>query len=366
MRVAFVIPSLKSAFRYWEPIVRALQSKGTHVLVVTATRLDERTSIPLETVPSVLLAGRRTTGYPRSVRFTSPSLVRSLTRFRPDMIIAVEYGLASLWAVIAGKISQARVLILHEHRTPTSSWLTFSRRMLRRVLVALADGLIANTKAAKHELLTTWKVAEDRIYEIPLVIPPPRTDLLRQPVPVPQPATRPIFLFVGRLEPRKNVETLLKAAHLLAAKELKFDVWIVGDGPLRRDLEKMSESLRIADRVAFIGPTPYPSIGFFYDACDVFVMPTHNDYRSVAVLEAMRFGKPILDSLADGNARDSVLDGVNGFLFSPGRPDDLARSMKRLIEQPLLVRRMGERSSELVRDLRAETSAQNIVRLLTR
>lgn len=366
IKVALVIPSLKSAFRYWEPIVRALQSEGVDVLVATATRLDETTSIRLETVPSFMLLRRETTGYARSVRFTSPSLIWKLTKYDPDMIIAVEYGLASLWAVIAGKVSRSRILLLQEHRTPTGSWLTFPRRLLRRALVGLSDGLIANTKAARNEMMNVLGVAEHRVHEIPLVIPPARTDLLREPVTVPQSAVRPIFLFAGRLVLQKNVQSILKAAHLLAAEKRQFHVWIVGDGPLRHDLERMSESLGISDRVSFVGPIPHPSIGFFYDACDVFVMPTHNDYRSVAVLEAMRFGKPILDSVGDGNASDAVMDGVNGFIFSPIRPDDLARSMRRLIDQPSLVVEMGEKSNERVSDLRAESSAQIIVRLLTR
>ena len=101
-----------------------------------------------------------------------------------------------------------------------------------------------------------------------------------------------MFLFVGRLVKRKNVHGLIEAAMALRDRGHAFELWIVGDGPERPSLEELAGSL-IADGVTrFFGLSRPSEVGRFYEAADVFVMPTLGDYRSVAVLEALRFGMP--------------------------------------------------------------------------
>ena len=66
---------------------------------------------------------------------------------------------------------------------------------------------------------------------------------------------------------------------------------------------------------SFFRHVPYEGIGHLYAECDVFVMPTLSDYRSVSVLEAMRFGRALIVSRRDGNAGETARHGDNAFLF---------------------------------------------------
>jgi glycosyltransferase involved in cell wall biosynthesis len=122
----------------------------------------------------------------------------------------------------------------------------------------------------------------------------------------------------------------------------------VGDGPERRLLERRGYNLVVDRVVRFLGAFPNTAIGSLYEVADVFVMPSLHDYRSVAVLEALRFGKPVIDSAYDGNAGDSVRDGINGFIFDPLVPASLETAMERFISQPDIAQDFGQRSASVM------------------
>jgi glycosyltransferase involved in cell wall biosynthesis len=145
---------------------------------------------------------------------------------------------------------------------------------------------------------------------------------------------------------------------------LTFSVWIVGDGQLRANLASSAARLGLDDTVSFLGAVEYGRIGWVYDMADIFVMPSFIEYRSVAVLEAMRFGKPILDSAFDGNVGDTVLPGQNGLVFDPRSPGELAECMTRLIENTDLVKRMGKVSQDLMKNLTSTEGAAQLYRLV--
>ncbi len=109
---------------------------------------------------------------------------------------------------------------------------------------------------------------------------------------------------------------------------------------------------------------PYDAIGHVFAYCDVFVLPSLFDYRSVAVLEGMRFGMPIIDSAHDGNADDSVRDGVNGFVFEPTDLSSLTRAMREFIQRPALIEEMGARSAEVIADLTPLSAAEALRHIL--
>ncbi len=147
------------------------------------------------------------------------------------------------------------------------------------------------------------------------------------------PSSRPLFLCVAELIPRKNVSTLLQAASLVKAKGERFSLWIVGEGAEGAALRSSVSTSGLDDTVSFLGAIEYDRIGWVYDKADVFVMPSLIDYLSVAVLEAMRFGKPIVDSMFDGAVGDAVLPGKNGLAFDPRSPKELSECMIRLIRR---------------------------------
>jgi glycosyltransferase involved in cell wall biosynthesis len=346
-RLAIVVPTLLPGLRYWAPYVEMLQQQGLQVQMFTAIPPEERVHFPIRVVKGwwiPLGTGHST----RGITIMSPRLIAELLRWHPDVIMAIEYSMASVWCILAARMSGRRLFIYQEHRNQEE--LPRMRRAYRRRIVTLADGVIANTLAAHDEVVQTLGIDTRKVFDIPILTPPSQEVLRQQPVVLESPKVRPLFLYVGQLIPRKNVKTLLEAAHVLRRQGLEFSVWLVGDGPLRQSLEVARDRLGLRDTVRFLGPIPYSSTGFVYELCDVFVMPTNFDYRCVAVLEAMRFAKPVIDSKLDGNAGDAVRHGDNGLVFNPASADELAESLARFIKDQFLIQEMGGRSAQIMAD----------------
>jgi glycosyltransferase involved in cell wall biosynthesis len=173
-----------------------------------------------------------------------------------------------------------------------------------------------------------------------------------------------LFLFVGQLIERKNVGSLIDAAAGLRARGLEFEVWIVGEGSERPELEKRAGGLVEEGLVRFLGPCVPAAIGAAYEAADVFVMPSLRDYRSVAVLEALRFGNPVIDSARDGNAGDFVNHEVTGLVFDPHEAGALEATMARAIANPDAMHALGRRASELMEEQTPQSAAAALREIL--
>jgi glycosyltransferase involved in cell wall biosynthesis len=366
MKLAIVLPSLRRGLTYWPPIIKALDAEGITVRVFTGMPPPETPSIDLEVVKGRILRDRVSVrGYEKSFSYTSPRLISSLARWKPDVIIAMEYRISTLWSLVAGLVARCPVAIFQEHRSPEEFLRSPTRHLFRLLVLArFADAFVANTNEAAAEIITRLRVPPRKVFEVPTMLSPPRDYLLTEHIELPDVAFRPVFVFVGQLIGRKNVHSLLKAAQGLLNEGRKLTVWIAGDGPDRAMLERLVRSTGLSDIVKFLGAVSYRSIGHLYEAADIFVMPSLSDYRSVTVLEATRFGMPIIDSVFDGNAGDTVISGQNGFTFDPTSPNQLTDCMRAFIDDPKLIRRMANRSAERFAGLSHESSARQLAQVL--
>jgi glycosyltransferase involved in cell wall biosynthesis len=259
------------------------------------------------------------------------------------MVITLEYSMATLYAAIARCFKGIHVILLKEGRYPIEMRL---KRWYKLFVNSKIDGFLANTIIARDYLQSHLKIPPEKIICEPYLVPPePVTPSPSVPLPH---SPRPVFLFVGQLIPRKGVMYLLEAADIVRLQRKHFSIWIVGDGPQRQELEQRIHNLDLQDVVWLFGNMPYEQVGIFYNAGDVFVLPTLSDYRSVAVMEAAKYGKPLLDSKYDGGACEFVCHGENGFIFDPRDPDELARLMLKLINTPELVKRFSQKSKEIM------------------
>lgn len=140
-------------------------------------------------------------------------------------------------------------------------------------------------------------------------------------------------LFVGRLTTEKHVEVTLEAIARLAPElpEITFDV--VGGGDQRRNLEQTAQRLGIQHRVTFHGRVAEEDLRASYGKADVFAIASIAELQSIATMEAMASGLPIV--AADAVALPHLVqDGVNGYLFEPGDVDDLVDKLRRVLTAP--------------------------------
>jgi len=154
---------------------------------------------------------------------------------------------------------------------------------------------------------------------------------------------RTLFLYVGRLDGEKGLDTLLDAVALLPRDD--FQLAIGGYGLYEQALRKQAQALGLEGRVVFIGFVEPDHLPALYNSADIFVMPSPQELQSIATLEAMACGKPIL--AANGRALPELVEpGVNGYLFQPAQPEDAARKMNQLLEEREKWSAMGQASFE--------------------
>ena len=134
-----------------------------------------------------------------------------------------------------------------------------------------------------------------------------------------------IVLFVGRLEPVKGTDVLLRAWARLSDR-LRADslLLLIGDGAERHALLSISVSLDIHQSVILTGAQQ--SVHQYYAAADIFVLPSRSEGMPLALLEAMACGLPVVASNV-GGMPDFVVDGGNGALFESENPQHLAQKL---------------------------------------
>lgn len=144
------------------------------------------------------------------------------------------------------------------------------------------------------------------------------------------PRTQNIVTFLGRLDEEKHIEDLLVAVTKLDPA-LDVQVQIVGDGDVRRQLEAKARELGIADRTTFTGKVSYNELRAALTRSTVFGMPSRAELQSIATMEALASGLPVVAANAMALPH-LVHPGENGYLFEPGDVDAFAGYLEKILK----------------------------------
>ena len=274
---------------------------------------------------------------------------RYLAVFYPELLRKVR-GLRQL-------LRQARPRVVVGFVGPTNVTVILAARQLDLPVV-----VSERNDPALQELPAPWQHIRKRIYRwatlvtansrgaldtMQAFVPSSKLAYVPNPVvmrdPAPDPAPRgPIILGVGRLVPQKGFDILLRAFASGARDMAGWRVEILGDGPLRRELARLAETLGIRERVVFHGRVADPFS--HYARAAVFVLPSRFEGMPNVLLEAMASGLPPIVSDASPGPLEEVTDGENGLVVPAGDVAALAGAMTRLAGDAELRHTMGQAS----------------------
>lgn len=361
MRILYVIDSMKVG--------------GAEQLLVgmlrTYTRADHRIAVayfspgPLEQdVAALGVPAQRISRHGLADPMALPRLLGLMRRLRPH-VVHTHLVKSDLVGQLAAAIARVPVRISSAHNVdPWRRWtaLTFINRMI----TCRCQQVIAVSREVRDYLVSVHAYPTEKIVTIENGIDLERFDPQRQRRL--DMASRwgvgggdPTIGVIGRLEPQKGHTILLEAALRVTQKLPRARFLVIGDGPLRTELEAQRTRLGLDDRVIFTGVLR--DIPAVLAALDVVTFPSLWEGLPVGLLEAMAMERPVV-ATAVGGIPGVLGDGRSGVLVSAGDPDDLSRGLLQVLGDPVLAQRLGTQARQIVRQrYSAETMHRRILAL---
>jgi phosphatidylinositol alpha 1,6-mannosyltransferase len=352
-------PDVNGAARFAERLADGLAGRGheVHVVAPSPTGPPSR-----EVRDGVTVHGVRSHRYFRHEHFqvcmpweAGPATAALLAEIDPDVVHTQAHMVVGRGIVAAARRS-GRPLVATNHLMPENlaaysplpRWLqpayhSLAWKDLGRVF-GKADVVTAPTPRAVELLVR--RAGLTHAFPVSCGIDVERYLPAAEPTGAEPAGATPTVLFVGRLDQEKRVDELIRAMAALP-HDLAAALEIVGDGGRRAEWTALAADLGLANRVRFRGFVSEPELLAAYARAAVFCMPGIAELQSIATLEAMAAGTPVV--AADAMALPHLVrPGRNGRLYRPGDVAELSTRLAALLRYAGLRRRMGAASRELV------------------
>ncbi|HXD32571.1 MAG TPA: glycosyltransferase family 4 protein [Pyrinomonadaceae bacterium] len=342
MNITFVTPSLAcgGAERCVTLLTQGLLSRGHDVSVVTLYGREQ----DFFTLPAA--ANRLAL----SIDGDSPTVIHGLTnnlrRLRilrqaiksttPDIVVSHIHRTNVMTIMALGRMRTPVVAV--EHNDPVMNpagviWDTLRRRTYPRArkLVSVSEGVDQHF---------SWLPESQRaVIHNPIALPPKHAAADTE--------ARPLWIAsMGRLTQQKGFDLLLNAFAQVAANRPEWNLRIIGDGPLRLELEELAATLKLSERVSLVGLVQDPT-ALLQDS-ELFVMASRFEGFPYAALEALASGLPVIYTDCPSGPREIIRNEVDGLLVPTGEIAAISAAMDRLMSNPSLRRSMAARAPEVL------------------
>jgi 1,2-diacylglycerol 3-alpha-glucosyltransferase len=347
---------------------RELIKRGHDVRVLTLSQTTQSYQLSGVTYIGSIGAGRLYPGARIKSAFSS-HLIQDIVQWHPDIIHSqCEFSTFMIARRIAKKLD---IPIIHTYHTVYEDYTHYfspSKRWGRRMVASLSRWIIRQTACViaptekVRTLLNNYGVDRD-IRVIPTgidlhqFIESPGSDtLLAMKKQLNIPEKNHVLLFVGRLAKEKNLEELLRYLARRPVNDLTF--LIVGDGPHRDALEKITADLSIHDFVRFVGMVSPKHIGDYYHLGGLFVSSSVSETQGLTYVEALASGLSVL-CRKDESLNGVVFNGINGWLYESEQ--DFLDKLDLFFNSSEMQKSMAEDAARLARQMYSSAAFANKV-----
>jgi glycosyltransferase involved in cell wall biosynthesis len=329
MRILYLGHIQSVHLRRW---VSAAVAAGDTVAVCSFTRSD--CEVPVKVL--------RTFGVGKAAYFLcAPQLKRFVQQFRPDVVHAhylTSYGVLAVLAGVRPLIVTAWGSDLLPVPTTTAAHRWLAARALKGAdLVTVVADHMKNAAVAHG-------ADPDRVETVPFGV-----DLsVFKPAPARTPRGIPVITCTRNFDDVYRVDTLIEAVARLKSNGRQVRCQLIGDGPLRRGLQRLARTAGVSGDVEFLGRRSPSEIADALASADVFVSPSLSDGNNVSLTEALACGAfPIATDIPAN--RQWIENGVTGLLYVAGNADSLAEALTTALDSPSLRQQAVRKNADVVR-----------------
>ena len=265
-------------------------------------------------------------------------LVRLLKKEKPD-ILHTHNKAPLIYGALVRYLTKVPVLVNTRHGELKSYRHSF--------LLKAHDFIITVSHAVKRGFLETSRIQENKVKVIHDGIDIKKYDGSGAVSQSLEKNGRLIIGLVARLDHCKDVFNLLNSFQKVVALVNNAELWIVGDGVLRSDLERQADILGLKDKVKFWGWRK--DVAAINSAIDIFVLPSVTEGLSLALLEAMACHCPVVATYV-GGIPEVVVEGKTGFLVPPKDPNAMAEAILKIASNKELAKQMGNAGRKRVEE----------------
>ncbi len=367
-KILFLSPRLGyNSLLYWDILLTGIKKKFCNFRVFTSWAPLETKDGGLKTenkIQALKIYVRQGSIDQRLFFLPSPYLLLELIKIDPKIIIINEFSLVSLYVVILKILKKNKILLLVEsdpYRGLSDNRDSFLRKKVRLFILRQVDLILTNNELGKKYL---YSYRDSNIIK-KVEIKPYLTSCIKYSKKIKKSSSKNKILkllFVGQIIERKGLKYFFKALLRLDKKYIKsIKVDIIGDGNLLEEYKKHIAQNKILNKIViFHGNIKFENLSDYYMKSDCFISPTLHDYRALVGFEALSAGLPIIASKYDGSRFEIVKEGENGFIIDPKKPNEIADSIQKLIDNEKLLSRFGEESKRMAENYSEKSCISNI------
>lgn len=355
MRVMQVVhkPQRRGAEVFASELSAQLRGRGCDVRSVYLYPHAGPAALPLEPT-DVALGGREDHPW-EHVFGVHPGLLKRLlaeiSEFQPD-VVQVNGARTVKYGAMARLLARGAWPLVYRNIGDPREWVRGWRQRVfyRTVVMPAIDGVVGVSDATLKNLRAFYPL------RIPMVRIPRAVDVtsfaatasreqVRATVQVP--VTAPVLLFVGSIAQEKRPDRLLRVLAKVLQRVPGARLWVVGDGPLRREFEAQATADALAEAVTMFGVQD--RVADFMAAADVLLLTSDTEGTPGVVLEAGCVGLPAVATRV-GGVEDCVIDRQTGLLAAPADEEGLAAAVLALLDDAQLRSRMGQAARRHITD----------------
>jgi 1,2-diacylglycerol 3-alpha-glucosyltransferase len=360
------IVSLKESFEkkghetfIFAPRVESYQDKESNIFRYHSINLTHKVKYPVA-IPLSLRAGQ------------------VIKEFKPDIIHLHHPFVLSLPAIMyAAKLKIPKVLTIHTQYERYAYYVSpiphvITNEAIRRIIFNLSDkvDIITTPSQSMKDLILNYKIKKE-IAVIPNAIDVnifqkidrQEVEFLKQELHINPDDV--VVVYVGRVSLEKNIDKIIKALALIRDKNIdNFVFVVVGDGTAVKQLNSLADSLRLREKVKFVGAIAREMVRHYYQIGDIFAFSSTSETFGMVIIEALASGLPVLAVKAPG-AVDIIQDGFDGILVD----DDVsqfAEQLENLIQNKNLRDELSFKGLESVQRYSIEAVSDQVLDLYDR